>query len=383
MYATSRSPFPSFGKRDVDADEQPAPKLPFFGAPPAQPAKPPKKPSTNSDALESVGKITGVGAKVVSELALYLAFNTGYFITNTYQFLSKEEQKQLAKQTVDKQLPELLSLLGGTTEALGKTASTVAATEEYKELQKAASEAAQQLTKGVKSENTPTPEVIEKLKKIVADEKGEVLSEERKNALAETLKKGGVKGAELSLYLFYNVFTVLKNLDKVLPTEQQTTGIEGKINELETKLGDLAESVKDLPSASKTIVAKVEELKQSIPTPEDLANLDPAEVSLSVRSSLVSAKSSLEKVFDAISNALKEDSNFRRTLAEIGTKLRPVSDALGKLLARLPLPKKEDGTVDYSKLLADSGIITVKGIKALIEATKKAAGSVSSKTSTE
>lgn len=52
MYATSRSPFPSFGKRDVDADEQPAPKLPFFGAPPAQPAKPPKKPSTNSDALE-------------------------------------------------------------------------------------------------------------------------------------------------------------------------------------------------------------------------------------------------------------------------------------------------------------------------------------------
>lgn len=121
MYATSRSPFPSFGKRDVDADEQPAPKLPFFGAPPAQPAKPPKKPSTNSDALEvfhffqqhkkcsyfspflqSVGKITGVGAKVVSELALYLAFNTGYFITNTYQFLSKEEQKQLAKQTVDK-----------------------------------------------------------------------------------------------------------------------------------------------------------------------------------------------------------------------------------------------------------------------------------------
>lgn len=38
---------------------------------------------------------------------------------------------------------------------------------------------------------------------------------------------------------------------------------------------------------------------------------------------------------------------------------------------------------DYSKLLADSGIITVKGIKALIEATKKAAGSVSSKTSTE
>lgn len=35
-------------------------------------------------------------------------------------------------------------------------------------------------------------------------------------------------------------------MDKVLPTEQQTTGIEGKINELETKLGDLAESVKDV-----------------------------------------------------------------------------------------------------------------------------------------
>lgn len=32
----------------------------------------------------------------------------------------------------------------------------------------------------------------------------------------------------------------------MLPTEQQTTGIEGKINELETKLGDLAESVKDV-----------------------------------------------------------------------------------------------------------------------------------------
>lgn len=51
---------------------------------------------------QSVGRITTVGAKVVSELALYLAFNTAYFITNTYQYLSKEEQQLLAKETVDK-----------------------------------------------------------------------------------------------------------------------------------------------------------------------------------------------------------------------------------------------------------------------------------------
>lgn len=361
LYATTRTQFP-FGRKEV-------------------PPPPPPPKSSGLEALESVGRVTGVGAKVVSELALYLAFNTAYFITNTYQFLTKDEQQKLARETVDKQLPELLSLLGGTTEALGKTASTVAASEEYKDLQKTAAQAAEELKKGIKTESTPAPEVIEKLKSIVADEKGEVLSEERKSALAETLKKGGVKGAELSLYLFYNVFSVLRNLDKVLPTPDQTGGIEGKIQQLETKVVELGETVKELPSAGPKLAAKVAEIKETLPTADDLANLDPAEVSLSVRSSLASAKTGLDKAVVAVNEALKEDSDFRKSLQETSIKLKPVTDGVGALVAKLPLPKNADGSIDYSRLLAETGIITVKGIKALIEATKKAVASISAKTS--
>lgn len=58
--------------------------------------------------------------------------------------------------------------------------------------------------------------------------------------------KGGIKGAELSLYLFYNVFSVLKNLDKVLPTPEQTGGIEGKVEALQLKAAEFAEQVKQV-----------------------------------------------------------------------------------------------------------------------------------------
>jgi hypothetical protein len=380
----SKSPF-SFGKDD---DETPPPKSGFSfslsGSKRETKVAPQPKPTNalstaiSSEALESVGRITTVGAKVVSELALYLAFNTAYFITNTYQYLSKEEQQLLAKETVDKQLPELLALLGGTTDTLTKTASAVASTDEYKELQRQASDAAQQLTKGIKTE-TPAPEVIEKLKKIVADQDGQVMSEERKSAFLDTLKKGGIKGAELSLYLFYNVFSVLKNLDKVLPTPEQTGGIEGKVEALQLKAAEFAEQVKQLPTEASKLQQKAEEIRASIPTAQDLANLDPAEVSLAVRGGLASAKVNLEKALATIAEGLKEDSEFRAVLKDLSIKLRPVTDSLGAAVNKLPLPKKEDGSVDYSKLLADSGIVTIKGIKALIEATKKAAGSVQSK----
>ena len=152
-------------------------------------------PSLHISFRQGVTGVAGVGAKVVSELALYLAFNTAYFVSNTYQFLTEEQQKKLAKETVDKcvlqtesylcggaprkaacadpqfiwcmlltagfplslfpdhrQLPELLELLGGASAATSKTLKTVADTEEFKDLQSSASDATKELTKGIKVE---------------------------------------------------------------------------------------------------------------------------------------------------------------------------------------------------------------------------------------
>ena len=61
-----------------------------------------------------------------------------------------------------------------------------------------------------------------------------------------SIPQGGAKATELSLYVFYNTFSILRNLDRVLPSETQTDGIEGKIEELETKAGELVASVKEV-----------------------------------------------------------------------------------------------------------------------------------------
>jgi hypothetical protein len=363
-------------------EQAPPPSNPFgfegFGAAPPPPPPPPSRSRPSFDASGVTG-VAGVGAKVVSELALYLAFNTAYFVSNTYQFLTEEQQKKLAKETVDKQLPELLELLGGASAATSKTLKTVADTEEFKDLQSSASDATKELTKGIKVEGK-SKETLDKIKDIVADEKGEVLSEERKANVLDILKKGGAKATELSLYVFYNTFSILRNLDRVLPSETQTDGIEGKIEELETKAGELVASVKELPSKAGDVKEKLADFKDSIPTAQDLAELDPAEVSLSIRESLANAKTKIDDLVSWISASVAEDSEVRGTLQDLQIKLKPVTDKLGELAAKLPLPKKEDGSIDVSELLAQSGIVTVKGLKALVEATKKSAGSVNEKT---
>jgi hypothetical protein len=376
----SRAPALAASRRS--SGQAPPPKTGGFSWPGAAevdqtPAPAPKRTrkSFDSSGLENVGQIAGVGTKVVTDLALYLAFNTAYFVGNTYKYLSAEERKALAKETVDKQLPELLSLIGATTGEISSISSSVASTEEFKELQQSAAAAAKKLNK----DGTATPEVVSKVKDLLADDKGEVLSEERKLAISEVLKKGGVKATELSLYLFYNVFTVLKNLDAVLPTESQVGGIDAKVEQLQEKSLDLLDQVKNLPSKGDDIAETIEGIKASIPTAEELANVDPAEVSLSVRANLGKAKESVDKAIASTNEALKEDSPLRKNLLEIQTKLKPVTDKLGELVQKLPLPRNEDGSINFSKLLAESGIITVKGIKALISATQASAGSVQKK----
>jgi len=355
------------------APPPPEPKKGFFDntffvdePEPVRPPPPKRSVATNA-ALSDFGKIAGVGTKVVTDLALYLAFNTGYFVQNTYKYLSDEEQKALAKETVDKQLPEVLGLIGATTGEVKSISSAVAGTAEFQELSKSASEAAKKATKPVAD-----AAALEKVKKLVADEKGEVLSAERKEAIAEVLKKGGVKATELSLYLFFNTLQVLKNLDRVLPTEAQISGIDGQVDQLASKSGELVSQIKDLPNKGKDVGATIAKITDSIPTTEDLANLDAEEVSFAVRNSLAKAKSSLDSAYAYVNEQLKEDSSSRATLNEISIKLKPLTDKLGELVEKLPLPRKEDGSIDYSKLLAETGIVTVKGVKALISATKSA-----------
>ena len=68
-----------------------------------------------------------------------------------------------------RQLPELLGLIGATTGEVSKISSAVAGTSEFQELSKSASEAAKKATKPVAD-----AAALEKVKKLVADEKGEV-----------------------------------------------------------------------------------------------------------------------------------------------------------------------------------------------------------------
>ena len=64
-----------------------------------------------------------------------------------------------------------------------------------------------------------------------------------------------------------------------------------------------------------------------------------------VRNSLAKAKKSLDSALAYANEQVKEDSNARATLKEISIKLKPLTDKLGELVEKLPLPRKEDGSI--------------------------------------
>ena len=65
----------------------------------------------------------------------------------------------------------------------------------------------------------------------------------------------------------------------------------------------------------------------------------------SIRESLANAKTKIDDLVSWISASVAEDSEVRGTLQDLQIKLKPVTDKLGELAAKLPLPKKEDGSI--------------------------------------